>query len=134
MLETVIPLKEIKCYMGTDTMRRNYVAGKAGSGVSTVLKGIAVSQRLHYIGEENLKSYTFPMTCEELLDTIQMSGEVNGIVFDFPLITHCLTDFRNYIWNIPVWYSIQLKADGTFNQSSIDTYRLGSVMFKGLKL
>lgn len=130
MLETIIPLKEIKCYMGTDVMRRNYVAGKSGSGVSTVLKGIAVSQDLRYIGEENLKNFNFPMTCQDLLNTLQMSGEVKGIVLDFPLITRCLTDFKNTEWNIPIWYSVQLRADGTFSQSSIDTYRLGRISMR----
>ena len=109
-------------------MRRNYVAGKAGSGVSTVLKGIAASRDFYYVGEEDLKGGTFPMTCQELIDTIQMTRRIKGIVLDFPLAHEKLTDFKNYEWNIPVWYSVQLRADGTFSESSFHNYRLGRIM------
>ena len=124
MIEQLIPLREIHCYFGTDTMGRNFVAGKSGSGKSTVLRGITFSQQLFYIGEEHLKHFTFPMTCQDLLDTLQMSGEVKGIVLDFPSISEKLTDFKDYKWNIKIWYSLQLNRKGDFNNKDIIDYRI----------
>ena len=124
MIEQLIPLREVHCYFGTDTMGRNFVAGRSGSGKSTVLRGITFSQQLLYIGEEHLKQYTFPMTCQDLLDTLQMSGEVKGIVLDFPLITEKLTDFKDYKWNTKIWYSLQLNRKGDFNNKDIVDYRI----------
>ena len=52
--------------------------------------------------------------------------EHKGIVFDCIdwWLKNMLTDFFDYKWNIPVWYSIQLKRDGSFRFDDIVTYKL----------
>lgn len=54
MMEQLVPLIEVHCYIGEDKMGRWFVAGKQGNGVSIVLKGIASHSNILYIGEENL--------------------------------------------------------------------------------
>lgn len=124
MIEQLIPLREIHCYFGTDTMGRNFVAGRSGSGKSTVLRGITFSQQLLYIGEEHLKHYFFPMTCSELVELLEGNELIKGIVLDFPLITEKLTDFKDYKWNTKIWYSLQLNRKGDFNNKDIVDYRI----------
>lgn len=123
-MQTIPRTRKLELYQGTDQMGRGFIAGKAGTGKSMCLKGIAVINDYRYIGEENIQSFTFPMTCQDLLNTLKSSGYVNGIVLDFPLIIVRLTDFQDYKWNIPVWYSLQLKVDGSFRFDDIITYKL----------
>lgn len=123
-METITRTRKLELYQGIDQMGRGFVAGKSGSGKSMCLKGIAVTNDYRYIGEEHLQAFTFPMTCQELLDALKLSGEVNGIVLDFPMVTEKLIDFQDYKWNIPVWYSLQLKRDSSFRFDDIVTYKL----------
>lgn len=116
--------RKLELYQGIDQMRRGFIAGKSGTGKSMCLKGIAVTNDFRYIGEEHLQAFTFPMTCQDLLNTLKSSGDVNGIVLDFPLIIVRLIDFQNYKWNIPVWYSLQLKTDGSFRFDDIIAYKI----------
>lgn len=123
-METITRTRKLELYQGTDQMRRGFIAGKSGTGKSMCLKGIAVTNDYRYIGEENIQSFTFPMTCQDLLDTLSLNGYVNGIVLDFPRIIERLTDFQDYKWNIPVWYSLQLKTDGSFRFDDIIAYKI----------
>lgn len=123
-MKTITRTRKLELYQGTDQMGRGFVAGKSGSGKSMCLKGIAVTNDYRYIGEEHLQAFTFPMTCQDLLDTLKSSGDVNGIVLDFPRIQEKLIDFQDYKWNIPVWYSLQLKRDGSFRFEDVTTYKL----------
>ena len=123
-METITRTRKIELYQGTDQMGRRFIAGKTGTGKSMCLKGIAVTNDYRYIGEENIQSFTFPMICQDLLDTLKLSGDVNGIILDFPMIHEKLIDFQDYKWNIPIWYSIQLKRDGSFRFDDIVTYKL----------
>lgn len=123
-METITRTRKLELYQGIDQMGRGFIAGKTCTGKSMCLKGIAVTNDYRYIGEEHLQSFTFPMTCQDLLNTLKSSGEVNGIVLDFPMVHEKLTDFQDYKLNIPVWYSIQLKRDGSFRFDDIVTYKL----------
>ena len=123
-METITITRKLELYQGIDQMGRGFIAGKTCTGKSICLKGIAVTNDYRYIGEEHLQSFTFPMTCQDLLDTLKFNGEVNGIVLDFPRVQEKLTDFQNYKWNIPVWYSLQLKRDGSFRFDDITNYKL----------
>ena len=123
-METITKTRKLEFYQGIDQMGRGFAAGKCCSGKSLYLKGVAVTNGYRYIGEENTQSFTFPMTCQDLLDTLKSSGDVNGIVLDFPRIQEKLIDFQDYKWNIPVWYSLQLKRDGSFRFEDIITYKL----------
>ena len=123
-METTIRTRKLELYQGTDQMGRGFVAGKSGTGKSMCLKGIAVTYDYRYIGEESIQFFTFPMTCQELLDTLSLSGDVKGIILDFPQITEKLIDFQDYKWNIPVWYSLQLKRDGSLWFADVTTYKL----------
>lgn len=123
-MKTITRTRKLELYQGIDQMRRGFIAGKSGTGKSLYLKGIAVTNDFRYIGEEHLQAFTFPMTCQDLLNTLKSSGDVNGIVLDFPMIVVRLTDFQNYKWNIPVWYSLQLKTDGSFRFDDIIAYKL----------
>ena len=123
-METITRTRKLEWYQGTDQMGRGFVAGKCGSGKSMCLKGIAVTNDYSYIGEANTQFFTFPMICQDLLNTLKSSGDVNGIILDFPMVHEKLTDFQDYKWNIPVWYSIQLKRDGSFRFDDIVTYKL----------
>ena len=123
-MQTIPRTRKLELYQGTDQMGRGFIAGKTSTGKSMCLKGIAVTNDYRYIAEENIQSFTFPMTCQDLLDTLSLSGYVNGIVLDFPMILERLTDFQDYKWNIPVWYSIQLKRDDSFRFDDVITYRL----------
>ena len=123
-METITRTRKLELYQGTDQMSRGFIAGKTSTGKSMCLKGIAVTNDYRYIGEENIQSFIFPMTCQDLLNTLKLSGDVNGIILDFPMVHEKLTDFQNYKWNIPVWYSLQLKRDGSFRFDDIITYKL----------
>ena len=123
-METIARTRKLELYQGTDQVGRGFVAGKSCSGKSMCLKGIAVTNDYRYIGEEHLQFFTFPMTCQDLQDTLKLSGEVKGIILDFPQITDKLTDFQDYKWDIPVWYSLQLKRDGSFRFEDITKYKL----------
>ena len=123
-METITRTRKLELYQGTDQMNRGFIAGKSCSGKSMYLKGIAITNDYRYIGEENIQLCTFPMTCQELLDTLSLSGGVKGIILDFPQITEKLTDFQYYKWDIPVWYSIQLKRDGSLRFEDVTTYKL----------
>lgn len=123
-METITRTRKLELYQGTDQMGRGFIAGKTGTSKSMCLKGIAVTNNYRYIGEEQLQAFTFPMTCQDLLNTLKSTGDVNGIVLDFPMVHEKLTDFQDYKWNIPVWHSIQLKRDGSFRFEDITTYNL----------
>ena len=123
-METITRTRKLELYQGTDQMGRGFIAGKTSTGKSMCLKGIAVTYDYRYIGEEHLQIFTFPMTCQDLLNTLKSSGDVSGIVLDFPMVHEKLTDFQDYKWNIPVWYSIQLKRDGSFRFDDIINYKL----------
>ena len=123
-METITRTRKLELYQGIDQMSRGFIAGKTGTGKSMCLKGIAVTNDYRYIGEEHLQAFTFPMTCQDLLDTLKSSGNVNGIILDFPMVQEKLIDFQDYKWNIPVWYSLQLNRDGSFRFDDIITYEL----------
>ena len=123
-METITRTRKLELYQGTDQMGRGFIAGKTCSGKSMCLKGIAVTNDYRYIGEENTQFFTFPMTCQELLNTLKSSGDVNGIILDFPMIHEKLIDFQDYKWNIPVWYSIQLNRAGNVRSEDIIKYKL----------
>ena len=123
-METLTRTRKLELYQGTDQMGRGFIAGKTCSGKSMCLKGIAVTNDYRYIGEENTQFFTFPMTCQELLNTLKSSGDVNGIILDFPMIHEKLIDFQDYKWNIPVWYSIQLNRAGNVRSEDIIKYKL----------
>ena len=123
-METITRTRKLELYQGIDQMSRGFIAGKTGTGKSMCLKGIAVTNDYRYIGEEHLQAFTFPMTCQDLLDTLKSSGDVNGIILDFPMVQEKLIDFQDYKWNIPVWYSLQLNRDGFFRFDDIITYEL----------
>ena len=64
---------------------------------------------------------------EDLLNYYKPSHEEHkGIVFDCTdwWLKNMLTDFFEYKWNIPVWYSLQLKRDGSFRFEDITNYKL----------
>ena len=123
-METITRTRKLELYQGIDQMSRGFIAGKTGTGKSMCLKGIAVTNDYRYIGEERLQAFTFPMTCQDLLNTLKLSGDVNGIILDFPMVHEKLIDFQDYKWNIPVWYSLQLNRDGSFRFDDIITYKL----------
>lgn len=123
-METITRTRKLELYQGIDQMGRGFIAGKTCTGKSMCLKGIAVTNDYRYIGEENIQFFTFPMTCQELLDTLSLSGDVEGIILDFPQIMEKLTDFQDYKWNIPVWYSLHLKRDGSFRFEDVTIYKL----------
>lgn len=123
-MKTITRTRKLELYQGIDQMGRGFIAGKTGTSKSMCLKGIAVTNDYRYIGEENIQAFTFPMTCQDLLDTLSLNGYVNGIVLDFPLVIERLTDFQDYKWNIPVWYSLQLKTDGSFRFDDIIGYKI----------
>lgn len=123
-METITRTRKLELYQGTDQMGRNFIAGKTGTGKSMFLMGIAARNDYRYIGEENTPFFTFPMTCQDLLDILKFKGDVNGIILDFPTVHEKLIDFQYHKWNIPVWYSLQLKRDGSFRFDDIITYKL----------
>jgi len=123
-METITRTRKLELYQGTDQMSRGFIAGKTSTGKSMCLKGIAVTNDYRYIGEEHLQFFTFPMTCQDLLDTLSSSGNVNGIVLDFPMVHEKLIDFQDYKWNIPVWYSIQLNRAGNIRSEDIIKYKI----------
>ena len=123
-METITRTRKLELYQGTDQMGRGFVAGKTGSGKSMFLMGLAVTNDYRYIGEANTQFFTFPMTCQDLLDTLKFKGDVNGIILDFTMVHEKLIDFQDYKWNIPVWYSLQLKRDGSFRFEDITNYKL----------
>lgn len=123
-METITRIRKLELYQGTDQMGRGFVAGKSGSGKSMFLKGIAVANWYRYFGEESCLLFDFPITCQQLLDSLKTEKDVRGIIFDFPQVADKLTDFQDYKWNIPVWYSLQLKRDGSFRFDDITNYKL----------
>ena len=123
-METIARTRKLELYQGTDQMGRGFIAGKTCSGKSMCLKGIAVTNDYRYIGEEHTQFFTYPMTCQELVDTLKFNGDVNGIILDFPMIHEKLIDFKDYKWNIPVWYSIQLNRAGNVRSEDIIKYKL----------
>ena len=123
-METIARTRKLELYQGTDQMGRGFIAGKSCSGKSMCLKGIAVTNDYRYIGEEHTQFFTYPMTCQELVDTLKFNGDVNGIILDFPMIHEKLIDFQDYKWNIPVSYSIQLNRDGNVRSEDIIKYKL----------
>lgn len=123
-METITRTRKLELYQGIDQMSRGFIAGKTGTSKSMCLKGIAVTNNYRYIGEEQLRAFTFPMTCQDLLNTLKLSEDVSGIVLDFPRIAEKLIDFQDYKWNIPVWYSIQLNRSGNVRSEDIIKYRL----------
>ena len=123
-METIARTRKLELYQGTDQMGRGFIAGKTCSGKSMCLKGIAVTNDYRYIGEEHTQFFTYPMTCQDLLDTLKFNGDVNGIILDFPMIHEKLIDFKDYKWNIPVWYSIQLNRAGNVSSEDIIKYKL----------
>lgn len=112
-MKRITRTRKLELYQGIDQMGRGFIAGKTSTGKSMYLKGIAITNNYRYIGEEHLHALTSPMTCQDLLNTLKSSGDVNGIILDFPIIHEKLADFQDYKWNIPVWYSLQLKRDGS---------------------
>ena len=123
-METIARTRKLELYQGIDQMGRGFIAGRTCTSKSMCLKGIAVTNDYRYIGEENTQFFTFPMTCQDLLNTLKSSGDVNGIILDFPMIHEKLIDFQDYKWNIPVWYSIQLNRAGNVRSEDIIKYRL----------
>lgn len=123
-MKTITRTRKLELYQGIDQMGRGFIAGKTSTGKSMCLKGIAVTNDYRYIGEGHLQAFKFPMTCQDLLYILSLSEDVNGIVLDFPQIAEKLTDFRDYKWNIPVWYSLQLKTDGSFRFDDIITCKI----------
>ena len=123
-METITRTRKLELYQGIDQMSRGFIAGKTGTSKSMCLKGIAVTNNYRYIGEEQLRAFTFPMTCQDLLNTLKLSEDVSGIVLDFPRIAEKLIDFQDYKWNIPVWYSIQLNRAGNVRSEDIIKYKL----------
>ena len=123
-MKTIARTRKLELYQGIDQMGRGFIAGKTCSGKSMCLKGIAVTNDYRYIGEEHTQFFTYPMTCQDLLDTLKFNGDVNGIILDFPMIHEKLIDFQDYKWNIPVWYSIQLNRAGNVRSEDIIKYKL----------
>lgn len=109
----VNPIKEIHCYFGTDTMGRNFVAGKTGSGKSLVLRGIASKYNFYYI-DGTMTVSKHKVTCEQFIQDLKLTENVKGIVFDLETYEtqNLLTDFESYEWNIPVWYALRLNSEG----------------------
>lgn len=123
-METITRTRKLELYQGTDPMGRHFVAGKCGSGKSMFLKGIAVANWYSYFGEESCLLFDFPITCQQLLDSLKTEKDVRGIILDFPRVAEKLTDFQDYKWDIPVWYSIQLNRDGNIKSEDIIKYKL----------
>lgn len=109
----VNPVKEIHCYFGTDTIGRNFVAGKTGSGKSLLLRGIASKHGFYYI-DGTMTVGKHKVTCEQFMQDLKLVGNVKGIVFDLETyeIQDLLTDFESYKWNIPIWYALRLNSEG----------------------
>ena len=126
-METIARTRKLELYQGTDQMGRGFVAGKSGSGKSMFLMGIAARNEYLYLNNEMKSLFPNPMSCEELLNYYKPSHEEHkGIVFDCTdwWLKNMLTDFFEYKWNIPVWYSLQLKRDGSFRFEDITNYKL----------
>lgn len=126
-METITRTRKLELYQGTDTMGRHFVAGRTGSGKSMFLMGIAARHEYLYLNNEMPSLFPNPMSCEELLNCYKPSHEEHkGIVLDCTdwWLKNMLTDFFDYKWNIPVWYSIQLNRDGIVRSEDIIKYRL----------
>ena len=126
-METITRTRKLELYQGIDQMGRGFVAGKSGSGKSMFLMGIAARHEYLYLNNEMKSLFPYPMSCEELLNYYKPSNEEHkGIVFDCTdwWLKNMLTDFFDYKWNIPVWYSIQLNRDGIVRSEDIIKYRL----------
>lgn len=126
-METITRTRKIELYQGIDQMGRNFVAGKTGAGKSMFLMGLAARNEYLYLNNEMQVLFPNPMSCEELSNYYKPSHEEHkGIVFDCTdwWLRSMITDFFEYKWNIPVWYSIQLKGDGSFRFEDITNYKL----------
>ena len=126
-METLTRTRKLELCQGTDQMGRGFVAGKSGSGKSIFLMGLAVRNEYLYLNNEMKSLFPNPMSCEELLNYYKPSHEEHkGIVFDCTdwWLKNMLTDFFEYKWNIPVWYSIQLNRAGNVRSEDIIKYRL----------
>ena len=126
-METIARTRKLELYQGTDQMGRGFVAGKSGSGKSMFLMGIAARNEYLYLNNEMKSLFPNPMSCEELLTYYKPSHEEHkGIVFDCTdwWLKNMLTDFFDYKWNIPVWYSIQLNRAGNVRSEDIIKYKL----------
>ena len=126
-METIARTRKLELYQGTDQMGRGFVAGKSGSGKSMFLMGIAARNQYLYLNNEMKSLFPNPMSCEELLIYYKPSHEEHkGIVFDCTdwWLKNMLTDFFDYKWNIPVWYSIQLNRAGNVRSEDIIKYKL----------
>ena len=126
-METITRTRKLELYQGIDQMGRGFVAGKSGSGKSIFLMGIAARNEYLYLNNEMKSLFPNPMSCEELLNYYKPSHEEHkGIVFDCTdwWLKNMLTDFFEYKWNIPVWYSIQLNRGGNVRSEDIIKYRL----------
>ena len=126
-METITRTRKLELYQGTDQMGRGFVAGKSGSGKSIFLMGIAARNEYLYLNNEMKSLFPNPMSCEELLNYYKPSHEEHkGIVFDCTdwWLKNMLTDFFEYKWNIPVWYSIQLNRAGNIGMEDIIKYKL----------
>ena len=126
-METITRIRKLELYQGTDQMGRGFIAGRTGSGKSMFLMGLAARHEYLYLNNEMASLFPNAMSCEELLNYYKPSHEEHkGIVFDCTdwWLKNMLTDFFEYKWNIPVWYSLQLKRDGSFRFDDITNYKL----------
>ena len=126
-METIARTRKLELYQGIDQMGRGFIAGKSGSGKSMFLMGIAARNEYLYLNNEMKSLFPNPMSCEELLTYYKPSHEEHkGIVFDCTdwWLKNMLTDFFEYKWNIPVWYSIQLNRAGNVRSEDIIKYKL----------
>ena len=126
-METITRTRKLELYQGIDQMGRGFIAGKSGSGKSMFLMGIAARNEYLYLNNEMKSLFPNPMSCEDLLNYYKPSHEEHkGIVFDCTdwWLKNMLTDFFEYKWNIPVWYSIQLNRNGIVRSEDIIKYRL----------
>ena len=126
-METITRTRKLELYQGIDQMGRGFIAGKSGSGKSMFLMGIAARNEYLYLNNEMKSLFPNPMSCEDLLNYYKPSHEEHkGIVFDCTdwWLKNMLTDFFEYKWNIPVWYSIQLNRAGNVRSEDIIKYKL----------
>ena len=126
-METITRTRKLELYQGIDQMGRNFIAGKTGTGKSMFLMGLAARNEYLYLNNEMKSLFPNPMSCEELLNYYKPSHEEHkGIVLDCTAwwLNNMLTDFFEYKWNIPVWYSIQLNRAGNIGMEDIIKYKL----------